>query len=121
MHHFGLTPVAPLAAATIALKLRASLMILMGLGRWLGGLALALFTLLASLLVNRFWSVSGPDRFMLENGFFEHLGWSAASCWWPGWTFANEHSLRRHRTEDARREQGARLVNRFSKRASGPG
>ena len=24
--------------------------------------------------VERFWAVGAPDRFMLENAFFEHLG-----------------------------------------------
>jgi len=29
-----------------------------------------------------------PDRFGVENAFFEHLGWSAAFCWWRIWTCA---------------------------------
>ena len=74
IQHFGLAPATPLAAATIAIELGASLMILTGRGRWLGALALAAFTLMATFLANRYWSVTGPDRFALENGFFEHLG-----------------------------------------------
>jgi len=74
MRHFGLEPAPPLAIATIALELVASLMILAGVGRWLAALALAAFTLAATFLANRFWQASGADRFMLENGFFEHLG-----------------------------------------------
>jgi len=27
-----------------------------------------------SFVANRFWSAPPADRFMLENGFFEHLG-----------------------------------------------
>jgi uncharacterized membrane protein YphA (DoxX/SURF4 family) len=74
MHHFGLEPAAPLALATIALELGASLMILTGRLRWLGALALAVFTLAANFIANRYWSAPATDRFMLENGFFEHLG-----------------------------------------------
>jgi uncharacterized membrane protein YphA (DoxX/SURF4 family) len=74
MQHFGLAPAAPLALATICLELVASLMILGGRGRAIGALVLAGFTLFATFVANRFWAASGQDRFMLENGFFEHLG-----------------------------------------------
>jgi len=74
MHHFGLEPAAPLALAVIALELGASVLILTGKLRWLGALALAAFTLAATFVANRFWSALPTDRFMLENGFFEHLG-----------------------------------------------
>ncbi|WPB56289.1 DoxX family protein [Xylophilus sp. GOD-11R] len=74
MAHFGLAPAAPLAAATIALELGASVMVITGLWRWLGALALAGFTLMATFLANRFWEASGAERFALENAFFEHLG-----------------------------------------------
>jgi uncharacterized membrane protein YphA (DoxX/SURF4 family) len=74
MHHFGLEPAAPFALAVTALELVASLLILAGRLRWLGALALAAFTLAATFLANRFWSAPPADRFMLENGFFEHLG-----------------------------------------------
>ena len=74
MQHFGMSPAGPLAAATIVLEIGASLMILAGFHRWLGALALGGFTLFATFLANRFWEVSGPERFMVENGFFEHLG-----------------------------------------------
>ena len=74
MHHFGLEPAAPLALAVIALELGASLLILAGRLRWLGAIALAAFTLAATFVANRFWSAPPADRFMLENGFFEHLG-----------------------------------------------
>lgn len=74
MQHFGLSPAGPLAAATIALEIGASVLILAGFYRWLGALALGAFTLFATFLANRFWEVSGPERFMMENGFFEHLG-----------------------------------------------
>ena len=74
MHHFGLSPAGPLAVAVIVLELGASAMILSGKGRWLGALALAVFTVMASFLANAFWNAPMPDRMMLENGFFEHLG-----------------------------------------------
>ena len=74
MHHFGLEPAAPLALAVILLELGASLLILAGRLRWLGAIALAAFTLAATFVANRFWSAPPADRFMLENGFFEHLG-----------------------------------------------
>jgi uncharacterized membrane protein YphA (DoxX/SURF4 family) len=32
------------------------------------------FTLIVTFVANRFWEISLPDRFMIENAFFEHLG-----------------------------------------------
>lgn len=74
MQHFGLSPAVPLAAATIALELVAPAMILFGVYRWLGALALAVFTLAATFMANRFWSAPPEAQFMLMNAFFEHLG-----------------------------------------------
>ena len=74
MQHFGLSPAVPLAAATIALELAAPAMILLGVYRWLGALALAAFTLAATFMANRFWSAPPEAQFMLMNAFFEHLG-----------------------------------------------
>ncbi|VVD76708.1 DoxX family protein [Pandoraea horticolens] len=74
MQHFGLSPSAPLAAATIALELGASAAILTGIWRWLGALALAAFTLMATFLANRFWSAPPEAQFAMANAFFEHLG-----------------------------------------------
>jgi len=74
MRHFGLEPAVPFAIATIVLELGASVLILVGRLRWLGALALAIFTFAASLLANRFWAAAPADRVGLENGFFEHLG-----------------------------------------------
>lgn len=74
MEHFGLAPAVPMAAATIALELAASAMILLGVYRWLGALALAAFTLGATFLANRFWSAPAEAQFMMANAFFEHLG-----------------------------------------------
>src|SRR5690349_9304632 len=58
MNHFGLAPAAPFAIATIVLELAAPLVILTGRFRWLGALALAGFTLIATFLANRFWELS---------------------------------------------------------------
>ncbi|AIY41734.1 Membrane protein [Collimonas arenae] len=74
MQHFGLAPAAPLAIATIIGELGASALILTGVYRWFGALYLACFTLFATFIANRFWELSGPERFMTANSFFEHLG-----------------------------------------------
>lgn len=71
---FGL-PVAPLVTvATIVVELGGSALVLTGYYRWCGALALAKFTLVAAFVANRFWEVSPPERLMIENAFFEHLG-----------------------------------------------
>lgn len=74
MVHFGIAPAAPAAAATIALELGASVLILSGFYRWAGALGLAGFTFMANLLANRFWELAPPEQMMSANGFFEHLG-----------------------------------------------
>jgi len=74
MQHFGLAPAAPLAAATIFTELAGSGLILAGFYRWLGALWLAGFTLIATFVANRFWEIPMPERLMVENAFFEHLG-----------------------------------------------
>lgn len=74
MAHFGLMPAAPFAVLVIVLEIVASLMILSGRLRWLGALALALFTLGATFMANRFWEMVPPERFGATNSFFEHLG-----------------------------------------------
>ena len=75
MNHFGLSPAAPLAIAVIVLELGAAALILTGRLRWLGALALAGFTLMATFVALRFWEMPpGPARFMAANSFFEHLG-----------------------------------------------
>ena len=74
MTHFGLQPAAPFAVIVIALELIASVMILTGIGRWLGALSLASFTLMATFMANRFWEMMPPERFGAANSFFEHIG-----------------------------------------------
>jgi uncharacterized membrane protein YphA (DoxX/SURF4 family) len=36
---------------------------------WLAG-----FTLAATFIANRFWEIAPPERFMVANSFFEHIG-----------------------------------------------
>lgn len=74
MNHFGLAPATPMAVAVIVLELGASAMILTGRLRWLGALALAAFTVAATFIALRFWTMAPPERFMAANAFFEHLG-----------------------------------------------
>jgi uncharacterized membrane protein YphA (DoxX/SURF4 family) len=71
---FGLPFAAAATAATIVTELAASALILTGIYRWLGALWLAGFTLLATFAANRFWEMQPPQRLMVENSFFEHLG-----------------------------------------------
>ena len=78
MRQFGLAPAAPMAVATIALEAVASAMVISGWGRWLGALALGGFTLLATFLAARFWTVPAPQRRPMANTFFEHLGLAGA-------------------------------------------
>ena len=74
MRHFGLEPALPFAPATTALELGPSFLILVGWHRRLGTLSLVLFTLGASILANRFWTVASADRIAPEDEFFEHPG-----------------------------------------------
>jgi uncharacterized membrane protein YphA (DoxX/SURF4 family) len=42
---------------------------------WLGAGMLGVFTLLAAITANAFWTLpAGHDRFMATNAFFEHMG-----------------------------------------------
>ena len=72
--HFGLPFTTAAAGATIVTELAGSALILTGVYRWLGALWLAGFTLVATFVANRFWEMQLPERFMVENSFFEHFG-----------------------------------------------
>ncbi len=79
MEHFGLTPPTAFAVVVILFELTASAMVITGYLRWLAALALAGFTLLATLIALRFWELApGMDRMMATNAFFEHLGLAGA-------------------------------------------
>jgi len=41
---------------------------------WLGAGGLGVLTAVAMLAANDFWAITGRDRFMAVNAFFEHLG-----------------------------------------------
>jgi uncharacterized membrane protein YphA (DoxX/SURF4 family) len=73
--HFGLAPPALWAAVTIAVELIGPLLILSGQLVWLGAGMLGVFTLLAAITANAFWTMpAGAERFAATNAFFEHLG-----------------------------------------------
>lgn len=72
--HFGLHPPELWAALTIVVELIGPLLILLDRALWLGAGALGVFTLLAALIANDFWTMAGHERFMATNAFFEHLG-----------------------------------------------
>jgi uncharacterized membrane protein YphA (DoxX/SURF4 family) len=93
MNHFGLSPALPFAIMTLTLELVASVAILTGYWRWLGALALAVFTFAATFMANRYWELGPPERFGVENSFYEHLGLAG------GFLLVAWHDLRdrRHR------------------------
>lgn len=79
MQHFGLNPPAVFAVVVILFELAASAMVVTGYRRWLAALALAGFTLAATMIALRFWELPpGMDRMMAMNAFFEHLGLAGA-------------------------------------------
>ncbi|MCZ7449819.1 DoxX family protein [Agrobacterium rhizogenes] len=79
MNHFGLRPAAAFAVFVIIFELTASAMVVSGVLRWAGALALSGFTLLATFIALRFWEMApGMDRMMATNAFFEHLGLAGA-------------------------------------------
>jgi uncharacterized membrane protein YphA (DoxX/SURF4 family) len=72
--HLGLQPAALWAAAAVVVELGGSLLVVLGRWVWLGAGGLGVLTAVAMVVANNFWALSGQDRFMAENGFFEHLG-----------------------------------------------
>ncbi len=79
MTHFGLLPAPLFAVGVIVFELSMSALILSGFYRRLGALALAVFTLAATVIALRFWEMApGMERMMAMNAFFEHLGLAGA-------------------------------------------
>ena len=71
----GLEPAAVLAALVIAVQLGGSALLLAGGGAArLGALALAGFTIVASVLAHDFWNRSGAERLHDATTFLEHAG-----------------------------------------------
>jgi uncharacterized membrane protein YphA (DoxX/SURF4 family) len=72
--HFGLHPPVLWAVTTIAIELIGPALILSGRLVWFGAGMLGVFTALAAITANAFWTMAGQERFMATNAFFEHLG-----------------------------------------------
>jgi uncharacterized membrane protein YphA (DoxX/SURF4 family) len=72
--HFGLQPAWLWAAAAIIVELAGSALVIVGRWVWLGAGGLGVLTAVAMLTANNFWAMTGHDRFMALNAFFEHLG-----------------------------------------------
>jgi uncharacterized membrane protein YphA (DoxX/SURF4 family) len=72
--HFGLHPGWLWASVVIVVELVGSVLVLTGRWVWLGAGALGVLTAVAMLTANNFWVMTGQDRFMALNAFFEHLG-----------------------------------------------
>lgn len=72
--HFGMPMPALFAALTIAVELIGPALILSGRLVWLGAGMLGVFTALAAITANAFWTMHGPERFAATNAFFEHIG-----------------------------------------------
>jgi uncharacterized membrane protein YphA (DoxX/SURF4 family) len=86
MDHFGLHPATAFAVAVIAFELIASAMVVSGVMRWAASLALAAFTLVATVIALRFWEMApGMDCVMATNAFVEHLGLAGAFVFVAAW------------------------------------
>lgn len=72
--HFGLQPAALWAVLAIAVELIAPVLLIVNRWTWVAAGALAVLTLVAMVVANNFWDLSGQARFMAKNAFFEHLG-----------------------------------------------
>lgn len=72
--HFGLQPATLWAVLAIAVELVGSVLLMVNRWVWLAAGALGVLTLVAMLVANNFWDLSGQARFMAKNAFFEHLG-----------------------------------------------
>src|SRR5882757_9813883 len=72
--HFGLQPAWLWAAAAVIVEIGGSLLVILGRCVWLGAGGLGVLTVIAMLAANNFWALTGHERFMAVNSFFEHLG-----------------------------------------------
>jgi uncharacterized membrane protein YphA (DoxX/SURF4 family) len=72
--HFGMSPPALWAGLTIIVELVGPALILIGRFVWLGAGMLGVFTMLAAIVANNFWTMHGQERFFATNAFFEHVG-----------------------------------------------
>jgi len=90
--HFGLNPGWLWAALAIIVELGGSALVMLGWQVWLGAGGLGVLTAVAMLTANDFWHLTGHDRFMALNAFFEHLGLIA------GLVIVSIHAAERERT-----------------------
>ena len=72
--HFGLQPAWLWAAAAVVVEIGGSLLVIFGRWVWLGAGGLGVLTAIAMGTANNFWALTGHDRFVAVNTFFEHLG-----------------------------------------------
>ena len=72
--HFGLQPAWLWAAAAVLVEIGGSVLVILGRWVWLGAGGLGVLTATAMATANNFWALTGHDRFMAVNTFFEHLG-----------------------------------------------
>jgi len=72
--HFGLHPGWLWAVLAIVVELGGSTLVMLGRLVWLGAGGLGVLTAIAMLTANDFWHLTGHDRFVTLNAFFEHLG-----------------------------------------------
>jgi uncharacterized membrane protein YphA (DoxX/SURF4 family) len=90
--HFGLNPGWLWAVLAIIVELGGSALVMLGWQVWLGAGGLGVLTAVAMLTANDFWHLTGHDRFMELNAFFEHLGLIA------GLVIVSIHAAERERT-----------------------
>jgi uncharacterized membrane protein YphA (DoxX/SURF4 family) len=72
--HSGLQPARLWATAAIIVELGGSALVIVGRWVWLGAGGLGVLTAVAMFTANSFWTMTGHDRFIALNAFFEHLG-----------------------------------------------
>ena len=72
--HFGLQPAWLWAAAAVIVEIAGSVLVIFGRWVWLAAGGLGVLTAIAMLTADNFWALTGHDRFMAVNTFFEHLG-----------------------------------------------
>jgi uncharacterized membrane protein YphA (DoxX/SURF4 family) len=72
--HLGLQPAWVWAAAAVVVELGGSALVILGRWVWLGAGALGVLTAVTMLVAQNFWDMTGHDRFLALNGFFERLG-----------------------------------------------
>jgi len=87
---FKLPAPAAMVALTIIVQLVGSTMIISGWKAWLAAIALALFTMAATVIVYPFWTMTGVERRRNIETFLEHVGLAAAFLLvaWPAFAAA---------------------------------